>query len=92
MPMLILSGISLGATILIFASGSLFARSRNYLFYGLTRWSFAEVAGILGLTLFYSGASWAIFGIFLGWSALLLLALMPTQRDQEQFQKLKEQG
>jgi hypothetical protein len=84
--------IALMTTILLFALGPTIAKQADYQAYSIIRWALAEAVGILGLILFVLGASWTIFGVFLGWALLLELRLRPTADDWEQFQRLKRRG
>lgn len=85
-------GMALLITTVIFALRPVLTKQTTYQTYSIIRWALAEAVGILGFVLFVLGASWTVFGTFLGWAFLLELRLMPTQDDQGQFQRLKRQG
>ena len=66
-----------------------FARKSTYSSYSILRWAFAESIGVNGLVLFILGASPLIFVVFLAWSLLLNLSMMPSDEDRDRFESLR---
>ena len=73
---LILGGLALSETAAIFALPHLL-KDRSPALVGLIRWLMAESIAVYGLVLFVVGAPWSYFGVFLGWSLVLLAIHMP---------------
>jgi hypothetical protein len=84
----ILAGVAAVFTILAFAGARLFAKM-EYQAYCIVRWVMVESVGVFGLLLAIFGSSTMTAAAFFGWALLSLFRLRPTNKDYQQFLRLR---
>ncbi len=75
----LLTALSAGMTAVNFLVMPKLASKMQETAYYLTRWALAEAIGIYGLILFLMGASWVVFGAFIGAAMAVMIALKPDK-------------
>lgn len=67
-------------------------KKASYPVYQILRLALGEVVGIFGMLLFFMGADWTVFLVFLGWALLLQLGAMPTDSSVEEYERQRRLG
>ena len=66
-----------------------FPKTMPYFTYSVLRYALCESIAIFGLVLMIMGATLAVAGVFIGWTAVLLFFNRPTKSDEQKYLRLK---
>lgn len=83
-----LAVVALGATGFVAMGGGLFARTSDFRTWSIVRWAVSETIALFGLVLAVLGAGLLPLAVGMLWAWGLLLLTLPTQREQQRFQRL----